>query len=232
MSTVLELSNIEISVVRKDIKNVHLSVLPPDGEVRLSAPRRVRLETLRAYAIARLSWIRKQQKRLREQPRETPREHVERETHYVWGERCLLRVEETSGKTGIRKRPGKLIMTVRPGTPAEKRAELLARWYRDEIRAALPALLSRLEPRLGVTVNKVFIQRMKTKWGSCSPARGNVRLNTELAKKPPECLEYVLLHEMCHLIEPTHSDRFRELLTHAMPGWRDIRNELNRLPLG
>lgn len=232
MTTVLKLSDIRVAVVRKDIKNVHLSVLPPDGEVRLSAPRRMRLDTLRAYAISRLSWIRKQQKRLREQPRETARQHIERETHYVWGERCLLSIEETSGKHVIRKRPGKLIMTVQPGTSAKTRAELLSRWYRDQIRTALPELLSRFEARLGVTVNKVFIQRMKTKWGSCSPERGNIRLNTELAKKPPECLEYVLLHEMYHLIEPTHSDRFRELLTDAMPGWRDIRNEVNRLPLG
>ena len=213
----MDLGAIQIDVIRKDIKNVHLSVLPPDGRVRLSAPKRMKEETLRAYTLTRLPWIRQQQRKLVSQPRETKREYLPRESHYVWGERCLLKIVEADAP--------------RPGTDRDRRAELLAAWYRTQIRERVDALLPEWERCLKVRMNTLFVQHMRTKWGSCNPTKGNVRLNTELAKKPPECLEYILVHELIHMIEPTHNERFVQLMSQHMPDWRSRRDLLNALPV-
>lgn len=225
------LGDISIDVIRKEIKNIHLSVHPPSGRVRLAAPRRMSIETLRVFAIAKLPWIRRQRKKLNEQERETPREYINRESHYVWGKRYLLQIVERDQAPSIELGHGKIILQVRPGTDAAKRREIVEEWLRDLLRGAVPPLIEKWEAVLGVRVKKFHVQRMKTKWGSCNPRLGSIRLNTDLAQKPRECLDYIMAHEMIHLIEPTHSARFVVLIDRVMPRWQSRRDALNRLPV-
>ncbi len=232
MTTGFMLGKIPVEVVLKDIKNIHLSVYPPEGAVRIAAPRRTQVDTLRVFAISKLVWIKQQQKKLREQARQTPREHVERETHYVWGKRYQLALREAEAAPAVSLKHTRLVLRVRPDTCTEMRAEVVAHWYREQIRAVLPALLTTWAPRLGVKVSQVFVQKMKTKWGSCNPSSGNIRLNTDLAKKPPQCLEYIVVHELIHLLEPRHNDRFTRLMDRHLPDWRQRRVVLNGAPLG
>jgi predicted metal-dependent hydrolase len=231
MVSELKLGEMAVDVVLKDIKNVHLSVHPPGGRVRVSAPERMSLDTIRLFVISKLEWIRQQQKKLREQERETPREYLDRESHYVWGRRYLLDVVQSEEPSGVLLKPDRLVLTVPPGTKRAGKDALLAHWYREEIRARVPQLISKWEPTLGVRVKRVFIQQMKTKWGSCNPRAATIRLNTELALKPAECLEYIVLHEMIHLREPTHNSRFVALMDGFMPHWKVLRQKLNRLPV-
>ena len=231
MGQTIQLGEMEMDVVQKDIKNLHLSVYPPNGRVRVSAPLHMSLDTIRVFVISKLGWIKQQQKKLRDQARETPREYLDRESHYVWGERYLLELVECSAAPSVQLNPRALTLRVRPGSDEAKKQAVLARWYREQIRQALPELVARWEPRLGVKVLRFFVRHMKTKWGSCNPATGTIRLNTELAKKPRACLEYILVHEMVHLLEPTHNVRFQQIMEEFMPLWRFQREELNRTPL-
>ena len=189
------------------------------------------LDTIRLYAISRLGWIKEQQSKLRGQERETPREYLDRESHYVWGRRLLLRVVEEVAAPSVEIAHNGLVLRVRPGTDARAREAVVSSWYRQLLKTAVPSLLETWQPRLGVTVAGFFVQQMKTKWGSCNPLAGTIRLNTELAKKPRECLEYIVVHEMIHVLEPTHNARFTMLLDRAMPQWQHRRDELHRLPL-
>lgn len=227
----LQLGDIEIAVTRKDVKHVHLSVHPPEGRVTLVAPERTRLEVLRAYAITRLSWIRKQQATLSAQAREAPRRHVTRESHYLWGRRYLLDVQYVDAKPGTRQDHKRIVLIVRPGSDEVKRADVMHEWHKAQLHAVLPDLIRTWEHRLGVKVRAYYLQRMKTRWGSCNHARGHIRLNTELVKKPRHLLEYMLVHEMTHLIVPTHDERFIALLDEHFPRWQEARAELNKLPL-
>ena len=227
----LQLGDIEIAVTRKDVKHVHLSVHPPEGRVTLVAPARTRLDVLRAYAITRLSWIRKHQAAFHAQAREAQRRHVTRESHYLWGRRYLLNVDYVNAKPGVRQDHKRITLLVRPGSDDVKRAEVMHEWHKAQLHAVLPDLIRTWEPRLGVKVRGYYLQRMKTRWGSCNHARGHIRLNTELVKKPRHLLEYVLVHEMAHLIAPTHDERFIALLNEHFPRWREAREELNSLPL-
>jgi predicted metal-dependent hydrolase len=231
MTTTLQVGDIVADVVMKDIKNVHLSVYPPSGRVRISAPARMNMSTVRVFAISKLDWIRAQQKKLRDQERETPREYADRESHYLWGRRYLLSVVEREERASVALKHGHIVLTVRPGADLNAKEATVGLWYRDSIRRALPELLARWTPVLGVNAEHFFIQQMKTKWGSCNPRAGRVRLNTELAKKPKECLEYVLVHELVHLLEPTHNARFIALMDQFMPDWEVVRDRLNRLPV-
>lgn len=231
MGARLHIGDLKVDVFRKDIKNVHLSVLPPAGKVRISAPEHIKTDTLRVYVVSRLQWIRKQQDKMRAQDRETPRDYIERESHYLWGKRYLMTVVEKDESPKVELTHRKMILQVRPGATHAKREEILAGWYRDRLREAVPPLIARWEPMLGVKVKQFFIQHMKTKWGGCSPDRGTIRLNSELAKKPPECLEYLVVHEMTHLLEPTHNDHFLSLMDRYMPNWRSRKELLNRLPV-
>lgn len=227
----LRLGDIEITVTRKDVKHVHLSVHPPEGRVTLVAPVRSRLEVLRAYAITRLSWIRKQQAALHAQAREAPRRHVTRESHYLWGRRYLLYVQYVDAKPGIRQDHKRITLMVRPDSDPAKRADVMHEWHKARLHSIVPDLIRSWEPRLGVKVRAYYLQRMKTRWGSCNHARGHIRLNTELVKKPRHLLEYVLVHEMAHLIVPKHDERFVALMDEHYPRWREARAELNALPL-
>jgi predicted metal-dependent hydrolase len=232
MVTQLQLGDLTVDVVYKEIKNIHLSVYPPNGRVRIAAPSRMSPETIRAFAAAKLPWIREQQRKLREQERETGREYLERESHYVFGKRYLLRVVEEDVPASVERKHQHLILTVRPGTSEEARQAILDEWYRRLLRESATPLIAKWEAQLGVTVHRVFVQHMKTKWGSCNHHRGTIRLNTELAKKPLECLEYLIVHELVHLLEPTHNARFVRLMERFMPRWQFYRQMLNRLPLG
>ncbi len=227
----ISLGDIAIDVIRKRIRNIHLSVHPPGGRVRMSAPLRMGLETLRLFAITKLGWIRKQQIRLRQQPRETPREFLERESHYVWGQRYLLRVEEVKARPSVELRPTELVLRVRPGSPARTRGAALEAWHRDRLKEAAMPLFAKWEPIMGVTVGKLFTQHMRTRWGTCNTRLRSIRLNTELVKKPAACLEYVVVHEMVHLLEPSHNARFKGLMTRFMPNWAVYRQMLKRLPV-
>lgn len=203
MREMLQLGDISIEVTRKDIKNVHLSVYPPKGRVILVAPTATRLEVARAYAVSKLSWIREQQTKLQTQAREAPRRFVERESHQVWGRRHLLTIKYRDAKPSITLDHRRITLTVRPGTDERRRSDLIHGWHKGLLHEAVPALIQKWEPKLGVKVRAYFLQRMKTKWGSCNHRSGHIRLNTELVKKPKDLLEYVIVHEMVHLLEPT-----------------------------
>jgi predicted metal-dependent hydrolase len=231
MEETILLGDIVITVTRKDIKHVHLSVHPPAGQVTLVAPSATRLEVARAYAVSKLGWIRDQQAKLRGQARETPRQFVERESHYLWGRRYLLTVREEDAKPSVALTHRTIKLTVRPSSSPEKRAAVMHEWHKSLLHTVVPELIKKWEPKLGVKVSGYFLQRMKTKWGGCNHRAGNIRLNTELVKKPLDLLEYVVLHEMLHLAEPTHSERFVTLLEKHYPSWREARAELNGLPL-
>lgn len=231
MSKRIVLGEVQIETVYKAVKNVHLTVHPPNGRVTLVAPTGTRPEVARAYAISKLGWIRQQKAALKSQARETPRQYVTRETHYLWGRRYLLRVVELDAKPQVKLDHKHITLQVRPGSSLEKRAEVMHEWHKALLHEVVPKLLERWAPRLGVKVSGYFLQRMKTQWGSCNPRLGNIRLNTELVKKPKDLLEYVVVHELAHLLESTHSDRFVALLDQHYPGWREARAELNELPL-
>jgi hypothetical protein len=231
MAETLQIGEIAIEMTRKDVKHVHLSVHPPAGRVSLVAPRATRVEVAHAYAISKLGWIREQRARLQAQARETPRRFVERESHYVWGRRYLLTLVEADEKPGVRLGHRRITLRVRPGTSAAKRADIIHDWHKTLLHEVVPPLIAKWEAKLGVSVTGYYLQRMKTKWGGCNHRAGNIRLNTELVKKPKDLVEYVVVHELLHLIEPTHSERFIGLLDKHYPSWREARAELNALPL-
>lgn len=231
MIEVIQLGELTIEVTRKAVKNVHLSVHPPTGHVTLVAPTSTRLEVARAYAISKLGWIQAQQAKLQAQARETPRQYVERESHYLWGRRYLLSVKELDAKPGVKLDHRRITLTVRPGSLLEKREQVMNDWHRALLHQTVPALIDKWQSVLGVSVSAYFLQRMKTKWGGCNHRTRTIRLNTELVKKPKDLLEYVVVHEMMHLIEPTHGRRFIDLLDKHYPNWREARAELNELPL-
>ena len=227
----LKLGDVTVDVVLKDIKNVHLSVYPPTGRVRISAPKRMGLDSIRVFAISKLGWIKKQQTKLQTQERIPRREYLDRESHYLWGKRYLLTVSEIDAAPSIDLKSSRVLLRVRPKTDDRRRHALVEKWYRDQIKKAVPPLLARWQPLMGVRVERFFVQRMKTKWGSCNFRAHTIRLNTELAKKPLEFLEYIVVHELAHMLEPTHNARFTEYMDRFMPGWRLNRAELNRAPL-
>jgi predicted metal-dependent hydrolase len=228
MPMILELDGVCLEVVRKNIKNLYLSVYPPTGRVLISAPLRMSLDTIRLFAISKRKWIQRHQQKMRSQERENPRQYRDHEGHYVWGKRFWLKVVEENAAPGVQMQDDTLLLRVRPGADQEAREAVVSGWYRQLLKTAVPPLIGVWEPRLSVTVNKFFVQRMKTLWGSCNPMARTIRLNTELAKKPSGCLEYIVLHEMAHLREPTHNARFTRLLDRFMPAWQQYRDLLNR----
>lgn len=218
-------------MVRKHIKNVHLSVHPPTGRVRIAAPQEMDVKTVRLFAVAKLDWIKRQQRKLASQDREPPREFLDREGHYLWGRRMLLKVLEADAPRAVEVRHSSLVLRVRPGDATDAREHTLAQFYREQLKAEAIPVIKRWEPRLGVHAQSLFVRQMKTRWGSCNPVARTIRLNTELTKKPRECMEYVIVHELAHLLEATHGKPFIALLDRHLPHWRDTRRLLNRLPV-
>ena len=227
----LEIGGVTVDVVFKDIKNVHLSVYPPTGRVRVSAPSNMNLEAVRLFALSKIGWIRKNQRKIRAQERETPREFLERESHYLWGHRYLLRIEDHYDRSDVLLGHKTIEMNVPKGATFDQKRDLLLGWYRDELRTASQPIVAQFEKQLGLKVRRFYIQRMRTKWGSSSPAKQSIRLNLDLARFETECLRYVILHEMAHFIVPNHNAHFIALLDRHMPGWRSIRTKLNYGPL-
>lgn len=228
----MEINGITVEIVRKDIKNLHIGVYPPGGRVRVAAPLRLGDEAIRLAVVSRLGWIRRQQKSFAEQQRQSQREMVSGESHYFQGRRYRLAVVEHEGPSTVRFRNSSTLeLLVRSGADRKRREDVLNRWYRQRLREQIPALIAKWEPKLGVSVAAWGIKRMKTRWGTCNPDAGRIWLNLELAKKSLHCLEYILVHEMVHLLERKHNDRFMELMDRVMPQWRMYRAELNRAPL-
>lgn len=227
----ITVGGVTVDVVQKAIKNVHLSVHPPTGRVTIAAPIHMSLDTVRLFAIAKVVWIRQQQAKLNQQDRETSREFLSRESHYVWGERYLMKVIEADAPAFIELKHKRMIFQIRPEWDSDRKKELLDGWYRDLMREAVQPLLAAWERKIGVKANAVSVRRMKTKWGSCNPTAKSILLNTDLAKKPRECLEYIVVHELVHLLEPTHNERFIKLMDQHMPKWQSHRQLLNSLPV-
>lgn len=227
----LTIAGIGIDVVYKDIKNLHISVNPPIGRVRVAAPGRMDDDAVRRAVVQRLPWIKRQREQLQSTDRQTTRNMVSGETHYVWGERYRLDVSRTSGNHRVERSGKTLWVVATEGADADERRAVLDRWYRRELKAALPALLVRWQPTLGVEASRIVVRRMKTKWGSCVPTSASLSFNPELAKKNPRSLEYVVVHELLHLRERTHNERFVQLISRHLPDWRARRDELNRAPL-
>lgn len=227
----LDVGGLSIDVVFKDIKNVHLSVYPPTGRVRISAPQRMTLDSIRLFAISKIGWIKKHQSKVRGQAREPAREFLERESHYLWGKRYLLRLKEGDTAPEVHLAHRHLDLYLPKGARFEVREDAIAAWYRRELRAKADPILDKWTKRLRVDLDRFYIQRMKTKWGSSNPASRTVRLNLDLARFPLECLDYVALHEIAHFRVPNHSERFKTILDSNMPEWRRIRERLNEGPL-
>jgi len=228
----IEVRGIPVEIVRKDIKNLHLGVYPPKGRVRVAVPLRLDDEAVRLAVISRLGWIRRQQRGFQHQDRQSQREMVTGESHYYQGRRYRLDVIEHDGPPSVQLRNNTTMeLRVRPGIDRDKREAVLHRWYRRQLRDQLPSLLVKWEPEVGVKVAEVRIKKMKTRWGTCNSEARRIWLNLELAKKPLSCIEYILVHEMVHLIERHHNEHFRELMDQLIPQWRLHREELNRAPL-
>jgi hypothetical protein len=225
------LGNICIDVVYKEIKNVHLSVYPPSGKVRISAPLRMDIDTIKIFAISKLGWIKKHQIRLLEQKRETPREYINRESHYYLGKRYLLKVFENDASHKIILKHSTIELYVRRTTSQERMKIKLDSWYRQRLKEIIPDYIEKFEKLMDVKVEEFAVKRMKTKWGSCSREAGRIWLNLELIKKPLFCIEYIIAHEMVHLLERKHNEIFIAYMDKYLPKWRFYKEELNRSPL-
>ncbi|MCF2909924.1 M48 family metallopeptidase [Pseudoalteromonas sp. DL2-H2.2] len=229
---VICIGGIEVELNRKAIKNIHLSVLPPNGRVRLSIPIETSEQKIRLAIVNKLAWIKKQQADFAGQARQSIREMVNGECHYLWGRKYRLKLTEAKGRYSVTAKGNcRLELAASQTTSIDNKLKLLNRFYRDEMQRTLEKLLPQWEKKLGVSADSLNIKKMKTKWGSCNIQAKRIWLNLELAKKPPECLEFILAHELVHLLERHHNERFRALMDKHMPNWRERRDLLNSLPL-
>ena len=228
---VLKLGDISVDVIYKNIKNIHLSVHPPSGRVRISSPTRIPIDTLRVFAISKLSWIKKQQQKLKSQEREAPREFISRESHFYLGKRYLLEVNEAKTTPKVKLKHDSIEMFVKPESSLEKRRSLLNEWYRERLKEIIPAIIVKWEKTLKVKVDEFGIKQMKTRWGTCNTKARRIWINLELAKKPIHCIEYIVVHEMVHLLERKHNERFIAIMDRYLPQWKQYKKELNRFPV-
>ena len=231
-SQIITVSDIPVEIVRKNIKNIHLGVYPPEGNVRISVPSHITNENVRLAIVSRLSWIKKRQEEFKKQPRQTEREYVAGESHYFQGKRYILEVIERNGKHSFSlKNNARMLLHVSPNTTKENRALVVNNWYRQQLKKIIPDLLEKWQPIVGKEVKSWGVKKMKTKWGSCNIVDRRIWINLELAKKSPECLEYILVHELVHLHERQHNDNFRYLMDKYLPQWRQSRDTLKSEPL-
>lgn len=228
----IEISDFIVDVVRKDIKNIHLSVYPPTGRVRIAAPLEVDDDTIKLFAVSKIAWIKRNQRKFEKQDRQSARVFQTRESHYFEGKRYLLRITETEAKPKVViKSKNHIDLYVRPNTPPGRRSKVLNEWYRNQLRLKIPSLVKKWEKIMELSVAEWDIQQMKTKWGSCNIEKRSILLNLELVKKPVQCLEYIIVHEMVHLLERHHNERFLFYMETYMPDWKQAKEELNRFPL-
>ncbi len=227
----INLGNINVDVVLKNIKNVHLSVQPPLGKVRIAAPDRMELETIRMFAISKLSWIKKHQTKMLKQERESLKDYKTRESHYFLGKRYLLKVVEDNHKPSVLLNHSSIVLNVRPNSSSEQRQNLLQEWYRNQLKEVSLKMIRKWEKKMNVKVEDLRVRKMKTRWGSCNQESKKIHLNLELAKKPLQCLEYIIVHEMVHLLERKHGERFLAYMNKFLPSWKAYKEELSRLPI-
>ncbi len=227
----LQIDSLSLQLNRKPIKNLHISVLPPDGRIRVSAPEQMTDTAIRMAVISRIPWIKQQQRSFAAQPRQSNREMVSGECHYLWGKRHRLNLVERFGRHEVKVSGGKIHLFVNPGTSVENRALVLTEFYRAQLKAQVEKRLPEWQQRIAVELADWGVKKMKTKWGSCNIAAKRIWLNLELAKKPPECLEYILVHELVHLLVRKHDQTFRAHMDQQLPNWQDIRDLLNKMPL-
>ncbi len=225
------ISNISIDVVKKDIKNIHLAVYPPTGRVRIATPLHTTDDSIRLFAISKLGWIKRQQRNFEKQKRLPSKEFINRESHFFLGKRYLLNVVESSDKPKVIVRHSRLDLHVRPETSIDVKNQLLSDWYRNQLKNQISPLVTKWEKILKVKVQHWGVRKMKTKWGSCTIETQRILLNLELIKKPIACIEYIIAHELVHLLERHHNERFLSILSKHLPNWKNLKEELNRLPL-
>ncbi|NVK44354.1 MAG: M48 family metallopeptidase [Oceanospirillaceae bacterium] len=228
----IQIANLSIDVIRKDIKNLHLAVYPPTGRIRLAAPNKTDSEVIRLFAISKIGWIKKHIKNFKEQSRESPREYISGESHYFEGRRYLINVIETNGRSKVEiKNHKQLNLFIKPESTKKEREKVFKAWYRKQLKAQIPEIIQKWESIIGVKVNEWGVKQMRTKWGTCNSHEKRIWVNIELAKKPKQCLEYIIVHEIIHILESSHNDRFVDLMNQFMPKWRSYKDELNSLPI-
>lgn len=226
------IGGIPIEIIRKkNLKNLYIRINPPDGCVVVSSPIETRIEDLKLFVIRKLPEITKVRERMISQERQTEREYVSGESHYLWGKVYKLQVISGGNRYHIEKVPNKIIMKVPEGTSIQSRERLMTEWYREELKRVLSGVIERCEDKTGIGAHEYRIKNMKTRWGTCSIPSGRIWLNLQLAKKPIECLEYVVVHELTHLVEKNHTHRFYALMDESMPAWRDAKKTLSDYPL-
>jgi len=227
MEAKMVISDIEIEVIKKNIKNMHLSVLPPAGRVRISAPVDTYDEAIKLFAIKKIGWVKKQIEKFENQLRQTEREYISGESHYVWGRRYKLEISHTKMANKVETKGGKIVLRVRETSTPQQRERIMLEWYRTELKAKLPPLHKKWEEIIGVKANAVSVKNMLTKWGTCNVKDKRIWVNLQLAKKPVECLEYIVVHELVHLLEKNHTPAFIGHIDKFLPGWRVTKDELN-----
>lgn len=226
----ITIEDIQIEIVKKNIKNLYLSVHPPYGRVRIAAPIMMDDEAIRIFAISKLKWIKKQRSKYREQERQSEGKFVSGESHYYQGVPYLLNVVYTNKKQRVEVSKDRQIdLYVREGSTAEQRKKLMMEWYRNRLKDKIPDLIAKWERRIGVKVNSWGVKLMRTRWGTCNPYARRIWINLELVKKDPRCLEYIVVHEMVHLLEKHHNEKFYDYMDRFIPNWREIKAELNNL---
>lgn len=226
-----KLGEIKVEVVLKDIKNLHLSVYPPNGRVHISAPHHMDIDTIRMYTISKLAWIKKQQRKFREQAREIPREYINKESHFYLGRRYMMKIVEHNMPPDVAIKHNIIELRIRPNADAEKKQAILEQWYRNQLKMLVPPIIKKWEKIMKLSLNECAIKKMRTKWGTCNSKAKRIWLNLELIKKPIDCIEYIIVHEMIHLIERKHNERFIILMDKYLPEWKQLRMELNRFPI-
>jgi predicted metal-dependent hydrolase len=220
------LGGIPVTVEYKNIKTLRMTVYPPDGRVCVSAPVKTTGEFIQAFVVSKIPWIEKHREKFRRNAGAKNR-FLDQETHYVWGAAYKLELIERRGHPKIVLEKNILRLSAGPGASTEQKQKLLDTWYRGLLRDAAPRFIQKWEPVVGVAVKGIYLRKMKSHWGSCNCQKQTIRLNTELAKKPPECLEYVVVHEMIHIIEPSHNRHFYQLMNKYLPAWKTIRKKMN-----
>ena len=223
----LSVGELDISVEKKQIKNMYIRVLPPDGKVKVTAPMSATEDAIRMFVISRIAWVKKQRQRFAEQPRQTERKYVTGESYYSWGKRYRLDVVYNNVRNDIAMSDQKIVLQVRKDSTPQQRANVMDRWYRENLKQAIPAVFEKCEKTVGVKAKEWKIKNMRTKWGTCNAKEKRVWLNLQLAKKTPECLEYVIIHELVHLLEKNHNDVFKEYMDKFYPNWRTVKAKLN-----
>jgi len=227
----MEIDGLEIELVRKNIKNLYIKVYPPEGKVHIVCPKQLDESTIRQFTITKIPWIRKKQAKFKDLPRRSAREYISGEVYYFKGDRYLLQVIYHSAKPQVIVNQNYLNLYVRHGSIREQREQVLTNWYRQQLKTELPRLIAKWEAIVGVKINDWGVKKMKTRWGTCNIKARRIWLNLELIKPPLYCLEYVVVHELVHLRERQHNQRFWDYMTRFMPHWQQYQEELNRFPL-